>query len=202
MRSLRFLFPKQILSGSAVAVALLGLVGLTSPARADTTVVLCPNAAGTSGYGGDTFTDVSGGPTSCGANSAVTMYIPNQTTGYARLGGDLPDMTVGDLAGATANVTYAGSDQPFYMLTFTNPSDSLGQTLASDQILMLEFQPTALSGVGNDTLAFSPNTTLFNLYDNTQGFYLGQGQSYVKTLDGWFIAEPSIIGDTLQQIRI
>ena len=183
MKLLKFRSFKQILPSSAVAVAVLGLVGITSPARADN-YVLCPNAASTSGYGGDTFTAASGGPASCGANSAVTMYIPNETSGYARLAWDSSagypaGLTLGNLGGVAANVQFTGSDEPFYMLAFTDLTKGLGQNNANDQILMIEFQPSAL--VGN-TLGLNPTTTLFNLFDNVTGTYLGTGQSDVNTL--------------------
>src|SRR5208283_3158626 len=115
-----------------------------------------PNAAGQNGYGSDTFTNLPGPlDSTCGTNSAVTMYIPNATTGYARLAWDSTvagypaGLTLGNLAGANADVAFTGDDQPFYMLAFTDSTDSLGQTDATDQILMIEFQSSSLTGLGN-----------------------------------------------------
>jgi hypothetical protein len=73
---------------------------------------------------------------------------------------------------------------------------------------MLEFQNTTLSGVGNDTLAFDPNITLFNLYDNTTGNYLlngtenPAGQQNAHTLDYWLGVYPGLSIDAIQQIRL
>ena len=67
---------------------------------------------------------------------------------------------------------------------------------------MLEFQTSALSGPGNDTLALNPDTTLFNLYDNTLGKYLEGGQHDTNTLDGWIALDSSLSSDDLQGISI
>jgi len=136
------------------------------------------------------------------------MYIPNATTGYARLAWDSTvagypaGLTLGNLAGANADVAFTGDDQPFYMLAFTDSTDSLGQTDATDQILMIEFQSSSLTGLGNDTMALDPSTTLFNLYDNTQSFYLGTGQHDTNSLDGWLTTYSFLTGEALQQVRI
>jgi hypothetical protein len=205
MKSLTLL--KQMLPSSAATLALLGLIGIASPAQADD-YTLCPNAADQNG----SFTAV-GGPldgTACGAtDTAVKMYI-SADTGYARLmwnsTAGLPTVTLGNLGGATANVIFAAddpaNDQPYYMLAFIDPGDNLGEGQSGDQILMLEFHNTNL--VGN-TMAVDPNATEFNLFDNTQGFYLNGpsgGQQDTNTLDGWFAIYSSLSGDVLQQVRI
>jgi hypothetical protein len=211
MKSLKYGFFKQISPFSAAAVALFGLVGIASPARADTSV-LCPNLANQNGEGTYTFTAVPGSlDASCGVNSAVKIDIPTEVD-YARLMWDSTvtnypaGLTLGNLVGLSASVpAFSGQpgDQPYYMLAFTDPSDSLGQTagggLATDQILMLEFQTTTLSGTN---MAFDPNATKVNLYDNTNGFYLAAGQADTETLAGWIATYPSLGAESLQQVRI
>ena len=180
MKSPKFEFLKQVLPSSAAALALLAILGITTPARA-TSFQLCPNAASQNGSGSDTFTPTVGGPLDCGTLSAVTMSISKETD-YARLlwdpsvAGYPAGLTLGNLAGLTAAVLEnAGQpgDQPFYMLAFTDASDSLGQANVSDQILLIEFQSTTVSGGSMDV---DPNATLFNLFDNTSGQYLEGGQ--------------------------
>jgi hypothetical protein len=136
------------------------------------------------------------------------MTIPNQTN-YARLAwvpGDTgypANLTLGNIGGVTASVAFtSGTDQPYYMLIFTDPGDSFLGTTTGHQILMLEFQPTALSGPGDDTLALDPATTLFNLYDNTDNFYLKTGQADTNSLDGWIALDPGLSSDNIQQIRL
>ena len=211
MKSLKFRFLKQVLPSSAVAVALLGLVGITSPARADN-YVLCPSAADRNGNGSYTFTAVAGPlDSSCGANSAVTMTIATEAD-YARLmfnssvTGYPAGLTLGNLAGLSADVRFTGGqagDQPYYMLAFTDTTKGLGQTAAGDQILMLEFGNTGnLSG---NTMAVNPTTTLFNLYDNTTGVYLNggnfAGQQVTHSLAGWLAADSFLASESLQQVR-
>ena len=172
---------------------------------------MCPNQAGQGGDGTGTFTNVAGplDGTPCGAtNTAVTMTIPNQTD-YARLAWTPGDtgypagLTLGNLGGITASVALtAGTDQPYFMLIFTDPSDSLGQTASTDQILMLEFQPTTLSGAGDDTLALNPTTTQFNLYDNTTGHLSQGGQHDTNSLDGWIALDSGLTDEDIQQIRL
>lgn len=164
----------------AAAVALLGLIAITSPARADV-AVLCPSAANQGGAGSDTFTNVVGPlDGTCGANSAVNMHIDIETD-YARLRFDSSvanypaGLTLGNLVGLSADVqdfTGQPGDQPYYILAFTDPTGGLGQTNNTDEILMLEFQTTTLSG---STLAFDPNATQVNLFDNDAGLYLAGG---------------------------
>ena len=88
------------------------------------------------------------------------------------------------MEGLSADVAFTsdGADQPYFLLSFFDSSQSLGQISASDQILMIEFQANALSG---STLAVDPASTLFNLYDNTTGNYLQGGQAVTNTMAGW-----------------
>jgi hypothetical protein len=110
-------------------------------------------------------------------------------------------LTLGGLAGASANVSFSGGagDQPYYILVFTDSSDSLGQAAATDQIIMLEFQSAALVGT---TLALDPASTLFNVYDNTTDAYLQGGQQNAHSLDYWLGLKPFLAGESLDQIRI
>src|ERR1039457_674722 len=116
MKSLKYGFFKQIPCFSAAAVALLGLVGFTSPARANV-AVLCPSLANQGGSGSDTFLAVSGPlDGTCGANSAVQFGITKETD-YARLMWDSSvtnypaGLTLGNLVGLSASVP-AFSGQP------------------------------------------------------------------------------------------
>jgi hypothetical protein len=185
-------------------LALLAVATALAIAPAALAGTLCPSSAGTSGYGGDTFTNVVGPlDSSCGADSAVTMYIPNDTSGYARLEWT-PGLTLGNLGGADASVVLNAAvpgDQAFYMLSFDASNVSLGQTNPGDQILMLEFQLNNISGTD---MAFDPSTTLFNLYDNSQGFYLNgpNGQQDAHTLDYWLALDPGLSSDALAGLRI
>jgi hypothetical protein len=207
MKSLKYGFFGQIPGFSAAAVALLGLVGFTSPARADV-AVLCPSLANQGGSGSNTFTPVAGPlDGTCGANSAVKMDIPTETD-YARLRFDSSvanypaGLTLGNLVGLNAAVqdfTGQPGDQPYYILAFTDLTGGLGQNANTDEILMLEFQTTTLSG---STLAFDPNATQVNLFDNVTGVYLGTGQQDTNTLAGWLLADPFLTGESLQAIRI
>lgn len=51
-------------------------------------------------------------------------------------------------------------------------------------------------------MPFSSTTSLFNLYDNTNGFYLEGGQSDTHTLAQWIALEPFLAGESIDQIRI
>jgi hypothetical protein len=137
---------------------------------------------------------------------AVEINIPSSTD-YGKLifgpstPGYPPGLTLGGLQGLSANVSFTsgGADQPYFLLDFTDSSGSLGQGAATDQILMIEFQPSALSG---STLAADPNTTLFNLYDNTTGAYLQSGQSDTNTVDQWLTLFPALDSEDLAGIWI
>jgi hypothetical protein len=139
-------------------------------------------------------------------NEAKLYWVPGATTYPASL-------TLGTLPSIIASVSFSpgtGTDQPYYMFAFTDPGDSFLDTTTGHQILLIEFQPAALSGPGDDTLAFDPATTLFNLYDNTSGTYLEApggipgpaGQQHTNSLDGWIAQDPSLGSDDVQQIEI
>lgn len=189
----------------ALALALVGGLAASSAANA---VTLCPSAATVGGFG-NTSTTVSGPlDGTCGANSAVKIDIADSTN-YGKLmfpsgmPGFPTGLTLGGLAGASASadVVFTGNgNQPFFLLPFIDSSNSLGQASASDQILLIEFQPNALSG---NTLGLDPNTTLFNILDNTsnQG-YLQGGQQTTHTLNGWLSLFPLLGADQLQGIWI
>lgn len=203
MKSSEFRFLKQ--ASSTAALALLGLVGIASPARADT-ATLCPSGANQGGFG-NTFTAVAGPlDGTCGANSAINMFIPVQTN-YARLMWDSSvanypvGMTLGSLSGLEADVIFAGQpgDQPFYMLSFVDLTNGLGQAAAANQILMIQFQPTTVSG--ND-MDFDPNASLVNLFDNVAGFYLAGGQQDKRTVSAWLGLFPFLSATSLDQVRI
>lgn len=199
--------------------AMASTLAVTPAALAGT---LCPNLAGQGGYGSNSFSNVPGplDGTSCGpSDTAVTMSITNEDQ-YAKLtwnttNGLAAGLTIGNLPGVVASVSYstAGTDQPYYMLAFTDPGDAFLDTTTGHQILLIEFQPAALSGPGDDTLGINPATTLFNLYDNTAGTYLEgpgtpgavaglNGQHNTNSLDGWIALDPALANDALQEIRI
>jgi hypothetical protein len=186
----------------------LALAGLAAAAmmsaRPASAVTICPSS-GTVGGFGNTATFVSG---SCGPNSGVNIALQDSTD-YGKLTFDntsagFPSITLSQLLGLSANVSFTskGSDQPYYEFAFYDPTASVGQGNAGDQILLIEFQPTTLSGVGNNTLAFASTTTQFNLYDNTTGTYLENGQSDTNSLAGWLSADPALGSETLEEIRI
>ena len=194
---------------SVAAVALLGVLGLASPAGA-ASFTLCPNAASDqfSTVGPSAFTNVVGPlDGTCGANSAVKMDIPTEVD-YARLAWHAGDpgypgtLTVGNLGGLSADVRFSPGqlgDQPFYLLSFVDPTLGLGQGAATDQILFIEFQPLNL--VGN-TMTVDPLLTLFNLFDNTTGVYLQGGQAVTNSLAGWQAIHPFLAAESLDQLRI
>jgi len=169
-------------------------------------ITLCPSQATPGGFGG-TATDVVGPlDGTCGAKSAVELDIP-ASTDYGKLQfnsgmtGWPTGLTLAGLGGLSANVDFStsGLDQPYFLLPFVDSSDSLGQASASDQILLIEFQPTTLSG---NTLAADPSTTLFNLYDNTAGAYLQGGQHVTNTIDGWLSTFTALDSEELQGIWV
>jgi hypothetical protein len=194
---------------SLALLAAAAVFAFTPAALAGT--ILCPNQAGQGGDGTGTFTNVTGplDGTSCGSSgTAITMTIPNSQD-YARLAwvpGDTgypANLTLGNIEGATASVALtSGTDQPYYMLVFSDLGDSFLGTTTGDQIPMLEFQPTTLSGPGNDILALDPATTQFNVYDNTKGVYLDGGQADTNSLSGWIALDPGLSSDDIQQIRL
>jgi hypothetical protein len=195
--------------------ALIVSLAAAVPALAQTT--LCPNAAApatnSSGYGPGYSATYTGGTldATCGINSAVQLYIGNDTSGYARLawtnqgtGGVPAGLTLGDLTGLDASVIFSADvavDQPFYEITVQDATDPLGLTSSSDQLMFLEFQPTNLVGTN---MAASAGTTLFNMYDNTSGVYLNgpHGQQDAQTLDYWFTQYPDLSGEAITSLRV
>lgn len=182
------------------SVALLAMATVFAISPVASASGLCPNTANQGGDGSGTFVS--------GSGCTVTMSIPNSQN-YARLMWDSSNagypagLTLGSLGGVTASVDLtSGTDQPYYMLIFTDPGDSFLGTTTGDQILMLEFQNSTLSGPGNDTLALDPNSTQFNLFDNTLGKYLELGQADTNSIDGWIAADSGLSNDGVQQIRL
>ena len=198
MKSPMFQFFKQVFRCSA-ALALVGLVGIAGALRADT--VMCATAAQQGGDGSGTFTNVAG---QAPCANAVKMSIP-EPSGYAKLtwapgdGGYSAGWTLGSLVSLNATVSGVVGGNPFYMLAFTDLGDSFLNTTSGDQILMIEFQNSTVSG---NNMALNVNTTQFNLYDNTLGVYLESGQSDTNSLAGWIADDASLSSDSLQQIRI
>lgn len=176
---------------------------------------LCPNAAAQGGFGSDTFTPVAGPlDGTCGANSAVTLALTNDTD-YAKLTwapgapANFPaGLNLGNLGSMDINEAFSASqagDQPYYEISFTDSSDTLGQGgagdpsgIATDQILLIEFQTSTISG---SDMPMSATTTLFNLYDNTTGVYLEGGQADTMTLAGWVAADPSLSNEAITGLR-
>jgi hypothetical protein len=195
--------PRNALLGSAVSALFLGFFGLVNPASAGA-VTLCPSQATVGGIS-ETSSDVAGPlDGTCGANSAVQINIP-ATNDYGKLqfnssmSGYPAGLTLGGFEGASANVLSSGNGEPYYLLAFTDGSNSLGQGAASDQILFIEFQASTLAG---NTLAVDPASTLFNLYDNTTGQYLQGGQSDANSLNTWLTDFSALENEALQGIWI
>jgi hypothetical protein len=185
-RASRFLAPARL--GSAASMLALCFFGLAGPASASVTT-LCPNQATVGGFGGTPGNVAGPLDGTCGTNSAVQINIPDSTDyGKLQFNAGMPGypagLTLGGVEGLNANVAFNGSgaEQPYFLLSFSDASQSLGQSSASDQILMIEFEANALSG---STLAVDPGSTLFNLYDNSTGNYLQGGQADTNTMDGW-----------------
>ena len=191
LRSKRF----YTLLAIAVALFMLGL-GATA-AHAD--VLLCPLTANQNTMVGGVYTPVAGNG-SCGAgDTAIQMYIPTNTD-YARLEWTGTGLTLGNIgvANATVALTSGAGDQPYYMMTFQDPGDVLRAT-AGDQMLMLEFQPSTVSGT---SMVLDPSTTLFNVYDNDAGTYFLGGQSNAHPLNYWLGLYPALSGDAVTGFRI
>jgi hypothetical protein len=167
---------------------------------------LCTSGATIDGPGTTaTSTTVSG--TNCSTDTKISIttdtgygkvtYMPGSPSNYPS------NLTLGNLSSLSANVSFTSSqssDQPYIELAFTDSSDSLGQASATDQILLLEFEPTTITG-GN-TLAANPGTTLFNLLDNTTNNYLEGGQADAQTLDYWLTTFSGLDSESIQQIRL
>lgn len=196
----------RLLASCGAAALLISGLGLATPAEAgQSTVTLCPGAGTTGGINQTAGTTTGPLDGSCGTNSAVTLSI-DHSTDYAKITFDSgstgypPGLALGDLVSASANVQYTGTAaEPYFMLAFTDASHGLGQASATDQLLLIEFQASTLSGT---TLALDPAATLFNLYDNTTGVYLAGGQHVTHTLADWLSANPQLATEALQEIRI
>jgi hypothetical protein len=197
-----YLTSKRFYALLVIAVALF-LLSVTV-ARAD--VVLCPRAANAdTGGSGGVFTDVFsqvGNPCNTSLLSAVNLAIPTDTD-YARIQWTGTGLTLGSIGNTNATVAFtAGNagDQPYYMMTFQDPANILGETNPGDQILMLQFQPPPTVSGGN--MALDPNGTQFNMFDNTSGVYLQGGQQTTNSLAGWLTLFPQLTGDTITGFRI
>jgi hypothetical protein len=175
---------------------------------------LCPNQAAQGGFGNLFSSSVGPEDGSCGADSAVTMSVSN-VANYAKLTWDSTDsgypadLTLGDLGGVTASVTNSGAGEPYYELEFYASNLSLGQVNPSDELLLIEFQPTTISG---GTMAVDPNSTVFDLYDNSVGCYLtpnttpatpcSSSQGTAQSLDAWIAQDSGLSGEAIGEIRI
>jgi hypothetical protein len=174
------------------ASALLALATALAIAPSAMAESLCPNVAWTYSDGGNTTA-----PGPCGA---VTLSIPDSNADEAALfwgssSYGATGLTVGTIGSFNTSVNFSpvvNSDQPYYVLDFKDPSDLLGQASGSDTILMLEFQSGNVSG---NNMLLDPNSTLFNLYDNTTWTYLAGGQSDTNTLAAWLAIYPGISND-------
>lgn len=204
----------RLIGYSMTAVALL-LSATAGSGVARASLILCPNQALQGGFG-NTFTPVAGSEDgTCGNNSGETLALANDTN-YAKLMWNtstdpngpsteaIPsDITLSDLPVVNANVTF-NADQadvsPFFMVSFSDPTDSLGQNNASDQILLIEFQNLGISGVGATTMTLDPNATQFNLYDNTTGHYLLGGQADTNTVNSWLATYAALGSDSVNGI--
>jgi len=184
-------------------IAIAAALAITPAALAST---LCPNQAAHGGFN-NSFTSAPGPQDgTCGANSAVTMSIANGSD-YAKLTWDSSNsgypagLTLGNLGGVTSSVSYttSGADNPYYELAFTDAGDSFLNTTTGDQILLIEFQPSTLSG---SNMVIDPSSTLFNLYDNDLGVYLETGQQDAHTLAYWLAADPGLSNDAIQELRL
>jgi len=201
---------KSIYSTAAFAGLMLAGMG---HAKAD---ILCPNQALQGGFGG-TFTSVAGDNDAvCGLNSGVTLSLSDDTN-YAKLMWNTPSspngvgtqqlpagITLGNVPTINANVSFTADTSdvsPYYVLSFTDSTGSLGQDAATDQILMLEFENLALNGAGPSTMTLNGNT-VFNLYDNTTGHYLLGGQQDKASLTTWLSTYIGLSGAAVDGIWI
>ncbi|MGA3017678.1 MAG: PEP-CTERM sorting domain-containing protein [Bryobacteraceae bacterium] len=195
LRSKRFLVLLAM-----VAAAFLLSVGV---GHADT--LLCPLSANQNTAVGGIYTNVSGligNPCNTSIHPAVQMYIPTDTD-YARLEWQGTGLTLGSIGNTNATVAFTADnsgDQPYYMMTFQDPANILGETNPGDQILMLQFQSTP--SVSGSNMALDPNGTQFNMFDNTSGVYLQGGQSTTNSLNGWLTLFPLLTSDAITGFRI
>jgi hypothetical protein len=106
-----------------------------------------------------------------------------------------PGLTIGNFGGLDASVSNATGDQPFIFIVFTD--DAVAQH-PGDVMLFDEFQNNV---VGGDSMPVDPNTTEFNLLDDTTGNYIG-GQSNAMTLDQWMGIDPSLAATAIAKFDI
>ncbi|HEY4087388.1 MAG TPA: PEP-CTERM sorting domain-containing protein [Bryobacteraceae bacterium] len=184
---------KSIYSTAAFAVLMLAGMG---QAKAG---ILCPSQAEQGGFGGTFSSQAGDNDFACGPNSGMILSLTNDTN-YAKLMWNTPSspngvgtqqlpggITLGTLPTVHANVTFTADTSdvsPYYALSFTDSTGSLGQDANTDQILMLEFQDLGLNGAGPSTMTLD-GSTVFNLYDNTTGHYLLGGQQDKASLATW-----------------
>jgi hypothetical protein len=197
---------------SVSALALLMLAGIGS-AKAD---ILCPNQALQGGFG-NSFTAVPGDNDGvCGANSGVTMSLTDDTN-YAKIMWNtasspsgastqlLPSgLTLGTLPTVTANVDFTADSSdvsPYFVLSFSDPTNVIGGHAAGDQIIMLEFENTNLNGAGPSTMTLDGNS-VFNFFDNTTGTYLLGGQQDKASLSTWLSTYVGLGNDAVDGIWI
>jgi hypothetical protein len=196
---------------SLVSLLALATAVAIVPAALAGAQTLCPNTAQQGGAPfTQTFTPVSGPDGSCGTDAAWNMSIPNADQ-YAKLtwssssSGYPTDLTLGDLGGITASVLPSESGQPYYELEFHATNLLLRQQNPSDELLLIEFQQTTLTG---DSLVLDPNSTVFDLYDNDASCYLfstpncANGQGTAQSLNAWLAEVPGLSSEPIGQIRI
>ena len=189
---------------SFVLLAMVVAAFLSSMRVGHAGTLLCPDTANQNTAVGGVYTDVTGDG-SCSPDIAVQMYISTDTD-YARLEWTGTGLTLGSIGVTNAVVTFtagSGGDQPYYMITFQSSTD-LGQAETpggsiNDQLVLLEFQTTTVTG---GTMTLDPGSTLFNLYDNTTGYYLEGGQADARTLDSWLETISGLSGDVITGFRI
>jgi PEP-CTERM motif len=212
---LRTISSKLRPSALAIPVGLLAMAILAvgpTPSAWAVNISLCPSQGNPGGFGtpNPTFTPASPpGPSApCEAETislehssdyGKLMYgsITPATPGYPAT------MTLSGLLGATADVTFSGGngDQPYYLLAF-NETAALDSQMhlgnVGDQLLLIEFQSSALSG---NTLGLDPNSTLFDVYDNSTNTRL-LPQSDVNTINGWIGTYSALDPETLTGVWI
>ncbi|HXE64294.1 MAG TPA: PEP-CTERM sorting domain-containing protein [Bryobacteraceae bacterium] len=197
---------------SAAALAALMLAGM-GQAKAD---ILCPNLALQGGFGG-TFAPAAGDNDGvCGSQSGVALSL-SVDTNYAKLMWNtasspsgpssqlLPGgITLGNLQTVEANVNFTADTSdvsPYFILSFSDPTNVISGHAAGDQILMLEFENLGLNGAGPSTMTLDGNT-VFNFYDNTTGHYLLGGQQDKASLTTWLTANAGLSGAAVDGIWI
>ncbi|MDQ2778310.1 MAG: PEP-CTERM sorting domain-containing protein [Pseudomonadota bacterium] len=130
-----------------------------------------------------------------GAQDYAKLTYGPATSGYP--GG----LTLGGIVGIHADVVVnSATTAPYFQLGFVTGNTALGQSSGGNQILFIEFQSLTVTPSGD--MDVNPMTTLFNMYDNTTGQYLQNGQQDVRTLDSWLSTYSFLSGTAVDQIRI